>query len=396
MRRAETKWRHQSVSGLASTASGEAVSPRPWATPAPAVEIEEPDMEIDADNAPPTPQGELENDQNSDNDSQKTQKYTPQLMPEEMDEAQANRLLDNALKADLKQEACSIYHLMHHKPQNPFCDACRRAKTREKSHKTGSYKQDLQKWGTLVTCDHITSDKKLKSLTNERSIFTIMDLSNPRLKHSYPVKDKTANTTQLKIQHFCGRRKILLMYADNSDEIANACKELCISLDNSTPGIPQNNALIEQANGDNMRGSRTALVQAGLPPVYWKWSIQHYCVAENNRPREDGITPWEHTHKGTDQEKFKALRIPFGAKVMYKPSKTHQKIQDEIQKNDPNLRIGVFAGYQIEHGYTWRGRYLIWDLTDFKGVDLSLTVRTAPSILTLSGKELTNFREGVE
>ena len=39
---------------------------------------------------------------------------------------------------------------------------------------------------------------------------------------------------------------------------------------------------------------------------------------------------------------------------------------------------GTVAGYGIETGHHWRGAYMVWDLTDFDGVDLTATNKALP------------------
>ena len=57
----------------------------------------------------------------------------------------------------LREEANSLYHLLTHKPKNPFCESCRRAKMKEKRKYSGSYRNTTTRWGQLVTGDHIVS-----------------------------------------------------------------------------------------------------------------------------------------------------------------------------------------------------------------------------------------------
>ena len=51
----------------------------------------------------------------------------------------------------LREEANSLYHLLTHKPKNPFCEPCRRAKMKEKRKYSGSYKNTTTRLGQLVT-----------------------------------------------------------------------------------------------------------------------------------------------------------------------------------------------------------------------------------------------------
>jgi len=76
-------------------------------------------------------------------------------------------------------------------------------------------------------------------------------------------------------------------------------------------------------------------------------------------------TPWSMTH--TNRE-FTGLKIPFGARVLFKPSATRP--EGIPQKWEPDALQGVFAGYYTHPGYTWSQQYLFWPLSDFDGLKL--------------------------
>ncbi len=54
----------------------------------------------------------------------------------------------------LRVEAKSVQHMLTHKPKNPFCSICDRAKARQSR---ASFQRELHEWGGLVTVDHIDS-----------------------------------------------------------------------------------------------------------------------------------------------------------------------------------------------------------------------------------------------
>ena len=58
-------------------------------------------------------------------------------------------------RTSLQEEA----HLLTHKPNNSYCESCRRAKMMEKRKLTGCYRNTSTRWGQLVTGYHITSTK---------------------------------------------------------------------------------------------------------------------------------------------------------------------------------------------------------------------------------------------
>jgi len=158
------------------------------------------------------------------------------------------------------------------------------------------------------------------------------------------------------------------LYSDNSGEIGAALKKLRIMPHNSLPGVPQNNAVAERLNRDTLEGARTALMQAGLPACFWSFAAPHYCMMENTHFTHEDHSPWYKTHG----DEFHGERIPFGAKVIFKPAETKDVGRSKFE---PTSRIGVFAGYELAPGYTWSGTYLIWYLSDFAGADLSADMK---------------------
>ena len=137
--------------------------------------------------------------------------------------------------------------------------------------------------------------------------------------------DRRADSTADAIRHFMGDRRIDIFYSDRSGEIERALRDLHIVSDTSQPRVPQNNAVAERLVQDILEGTRTALLRAGLPPCFWEYACQHYCLMENVLPgREsaaagvDKKSPWEKMHG----EPFYGKLIPIGAKVFIKPSET--------------------------------------------------------------------------
>ena len=130
----------------------------------------------------------------------------------------------------------------------------------------------------------------------------------------------------------------------------------------------QNNAVIERANEEYLDGTRTALVQAGLPPYFWSLAGNHYIMTTNITdmcPNEEGFPNMSKWCARTGSE-FDGQVLPFGAAVMYLP--TPERLT--TSKASPKLRPGVFVGYRLKGGGgRWRGEYLVYDLDSFIGVN---------------------------
>ena len=114
---------------------------------------------------------------------------------------------------------------------------------------------------------------------------------------------RKADSTADAIRHFMGDRKIDIFYSARSGEIERALRDLHIVSDTSQPGVPQNNAVVERFVQDILEGTRTALLRAGLPPCFWEYACQHYCLMENVLLGREPVaadventSPWEQAH----------------------------------------------------------------------------------------------------
>ena len=58
---------------------------------------------------------------------------------------------------DALAEARSLEHMMTHRFKNPHCPSCTRCKIRQRPCRRIIVKDSLDKWGRLVTCDHVDS-----------------------------------------------------------------------------------------------------------------------------------------------------------------------------------------------------------------------------------------------
>ena len=157
----------------------------------------------------------------------------------------------------------------------------------------GSYRNTSTRWGQLVAGDHIDGN---------RGILVIKDAFS-NFKSAYPMPDESADSTMDAIKHFKGERSIERLYSDRSGEIRRALCDLHIVPDNSQLGVPQNNAVADRLVQDVLEGIRTALVCAGLPPCFWEYACQQYCMMENALPSHrlvaaggERASAWDTTH----------------------------------------------------------------------------------------------------
>ena len=113
-----------------------------------------------------------------------------------------------------------------------------------------------------------------------------------RLQRLYQLYDKAAEDAYESMQHFTEGRVVSLWYSRlraNSKLQRNPCDFPVLHLSHEKP---QNHAIAERNIRDVVEGTRTTLIQAGLPPASWQRAGPAYCMFDNTEPREDGFIPW--------------------------------------------------------------------------------------------------------
>ena len=122
--------------------------------------------------------------------------------------------------------------------------------------------------------------------------------------------------------------------------------------DTSQPGVPQNNAVAERLVQYVLEGTRKAFGNIHASTIAWNNGLPGRKVAPVDGER---TSPWEKTHG----EQLMIKLIPFGAKVIIKPSETKG---DPTSVLEPTTITGVFAGYELAAGCRWSGICMVWSL----------------------------------
>ena len=121
----------------------------------------------------------------------------------------------------------------------------------------------------------------------------------------------------------------------------------------STPNRPQSNGVVERFVQLVIDGARCLLHQSGLPLRYWTFAASAFCHGRNvSLAAFHGETPWKAKHG----DEFKCALIPFGAKVVFRP---FRPTGHKGPKFAPRGEFGLFAGYFLQPGGRWKGKYLV-------------------------------------
>lgn len=268
-------------------------------------------------------------------------------------------------RGTLKNEAKEMRHLLTHRYKNPYCDACVRAKMKHFKTYRGAFKRELKKFGDLITFDFVDTAKVHdQGILLETEVLVIRDRYTG-LIGAYPSQRKTTEDVVRAVKRFMGRYRIREAHGDKAPRFEKAMGELKIPYDHALPGRAQSNSLAERNNQCIIVATTTCILQAGLPPCFWRAAIECVCHLLNIEPIMDEVSSWTKFH---DQE-FGGEAIPFGAAVSFKPSGA--RVLSQNHKFDPDAIPGVFAGYQIGVGFKWTGQYRVWALEDFTKQNLA-------------------------
>ena len=116
-----------------------------------------------------------------------------------------------------------------------------------------------------------------------------------RWKRCLPVASRDHHTTLTELKHLIGRRKVRFLYFDAAPEFGSVCSELAIPFQESIPGDPQSNGLIERCNQDILGMTRAALYTSGHPHCFWPFACQAVCF-NDGVDHSRGQTVWARVH----------------------------------------------------------------------------------------------------
>ena len=223
----------------------------------------------------------------------------------------------------------------------------------------GSYKRELKKFGDLITFDAVDTSKVHDDvLILEKEVLVVRDCFTGIIG-AYPSDRMSKDDVVRAVKQFIDAKKVRQAYSDHAPQFIEAMNEMKIPIDHSLPGRPQTNSIAERTNQFILTATSTCLLEAGLPPCFWRTAILCVCHLLNVEPNDDELSAWCKLH-GSD---FAGKLIPYGARVNYKPPKTREAGQ--LHKFGPDSIPGVFAGYHIGPGMHWSRQYKVWPLSEF-------------------------------
>ena len=231
-----------------------------------------------------------------------------------------------AKRGTLKREANSLNHKLTHRYKNPYCDSCIRAKIKHFKTRRGAYKRELKKFGDFITFDAVDTSKVHDDvLVHEKEVLVVRDCFTGIIG-AYPSDRMAKDDVVRAVKQFIGAKKVRQAYSDHAPQFIEAINEMKIPIDHSLPGRPQTNSIAERTNQFILTATSTCLLEAGLPPCFWKTAILCVCHLFNVEPNDDELSAWCKLH-GSE---FAGKLIPYGARVNKTMTKTMMSLMTEM------------------------------------------------------------------
>ena len=281
----------------------------------------------------------------------------PLQEPDSDREAEDEKDQNTSNEARLRAEADSIHHKFCHRPKNPYCKVCQKAKMYSpQARKTrGSSSITSTKYGDHITVDHIITRDMLDHGYDDQKVALVVKDVYSQFRYVYPSDTKNSDQCHEDLLHFLGKDDdVGIIYSDNAPELGQAIKRLGVRHNTSREYADENKSVIEREIRTILEGTRANLEQSGMPEKYWPLASQHHAFALNLAKRFDtGVVPWE----ARFGESFTGLVVPFGAKVLY----WHNPKQNvpETSKFSSTGVEGIFLGYHVQPGFIFKREYLV-------------------------------------
>ena len=254
----------------------------------------------------------------------------------------------------MRAEALSLWHLLTHKPKNPFCPTCNAAKAfaAPARRRDPDSKVVPERFGDSVLGDNLVLGKDAEvGEAGEKGVLNLLDEAT-EYRAFEPVASKSAVDNKEAFRRFAGEDKVKSFYSDNSRELQRMAADLELLHPTAVPYRSTSNARIERLIRDGTEGCRSALFQSGFSHSWWPRAGKHFCTASNATPSTSSAVDKRSPYERRFNEPFPGELVPFGALVRYRPNKVMLKKQPRF---DATSRRGCFIGWHLQPGGKCKG-----------------------------------------
>ena len=291
------------------------------------------------------------------------QEFKEMEIPEHGDShASSSHELSSEPTSTRSEDLCK-HSVKSHFLKDRNCEICHRTKiTRAPCRRrNGGAVLRAENFGDLITADHKVLSEGCESRNNHRYAVVVQDLATQWIQ-SYPCKTKTSQETQRNLQKFLKpNRKPKVIYTHNSLEFGKACEDLSWDHCTATPHRSDTNGIAERAVRRVKEGTSAALLQSGLDENWWADSLECFTYLRNIQYLlSDGKTPYERRFG----KPFNGPIIPFASLVEY--YRISAKDPSRIEQFGKKVLLGLFLGYALYAGGSWKGDVLVADIEELE------------------------------
>ena len=175
--------------------------------------------------------------------------------------------------------------------------------------KGGQKRLETKSFGDHIIADHTVVKANVEEGIKGETVALVMKDIHTQFRHVYPSQSKSSDSCVSAFNHFLSHKdEVGAVYTDNSRELIATIGELGYRHQTSTEYVDSSKSFVEREIRHMLEGTRTNLVQSGLPVRMWALAMQHFSLAVHASPQLNGDEPPWKLRFGED---FPGQLIPF-------------------------------------------------------------------------------------
>ena len=154
---------------------------------------------------------------------------------------------------------------------------------------------ETKSFGDHIVADHTVVKANVEEGVKGERVALVMKGIHTQFQHVYPSQTKSGDSCVSAFNHFLSHKdEAGAVYTDNSRESIATIGELGYRHQTSTEYVDSSKSFVEREIRHMLEGTRTNLVQSGLPVRMWPLAMQHFSLAVNASPQLNGDeAPWK-------------------------------------------------------------------------------------------------------
>ena len=161
--------------------------------------------------------------------------------------------------------------------------------------KGGQKRLDTKSFGDHIVADHTVVKASVEEGVKGETVALVLKDIHTQFRHVYPSQSKSGDSCVAAFNHFLSQKdEVGAVYTNNSREVISTIGELGYRHQASTEYVDSSKSFVEREIRYMLEGTRTNLVQSGLPVRMWPLAMQHFSLAVNASPQLNGDeAPWK-------------------------------------------------------------------------------------------------------